>query len=348
MNLGKPQTPSSSQMRGKTFRRGPEPSGHCRVFVGNLHPAITENILKEFFTIAGPVHSCAVFHNDESHYGNVVFENPQSAIIAIGVLNGASLVGKTLIVSWTQPTNPQEDQTTSYYFVTVDEFLPEITGDVLYAYFSVYDSCVEATVILDENSRPMGTALVSFRSQQHACRAAHELNGTMLEGRQIICALFQFPASPGRAAHSENSHHFFELSTPELPVEPFHVEGEVLPDRHFNLILVSKLSPPVTQMHMWTFFNSLGAGTIESCNIVPEKNCGFVRYSSQYEAALAIIKGDYRMFFGAAKITCHWTEWPNKIHHMCSPVPPELTAMLASARVRAHRLLKAHLRISGH
>ncbi|XP_051148465.1 oligouridylate-binding protein 1A-like [Andrographis paniculata] len=348
MNLGEPKILSSSEMRGKTFSRGPEPSGHCRVFVGNLHPAITENILKEFFTIAGPVHSCAVFHNDESHYGNVVFENPQSAIIAIGVLNGASLLARILIVSWPQPTNPPEGQTTRYYFVTVGELVPEITGDVLYAYFSVYDSCVEAKVLMDANSQPLGAALVSFRSQQHACRAAHELNGTMLEGRQIICALFQFPAAPGNAAHSQNLNHFSELSTPELPVEPFHVEGEVLPDPHFNLSFVSKLVPLVTQMHMWTFFNSLGAGTIESCNIVPEKNCGFVRYSSQYEAALAIIKGKYKRFFSATRITCHWTELPTKIYHMCSPVPPELTAMLASARVRAHRLLKAHLRQAGH
>ncbi|XP_051148464.1 oligouridylate-binding protein 1-like [Andrographis paniculata] len=346
MDLEDLQVPTFSQTTRQNFLSGSDPSRHCRVVVGNLHPALTESGLKEFFTIAGPVKRCNVIHNDKSH-GYVVFENHQSAIIAIGVLNGASLLGKSLIVSWPQPTNPQEGQTTSYYYVTVGELMPEITGDVLYAYFSVYDSCVEAKVLMDANSQPLGAALVSFRSQQHAYRAAHELNGTLLEGRQILCALDQSTAAPCSAAHSYNIHHFSGLSSPELPVTPFNVEDEEQMDPQFSLIHVSKLNPGVTEKLLWTFFNDLGAGMIESCQVVQGMNCAFVRYSSQYEAAVAILKGCCGRFFGAT-IKCQWFERPTPTLRRRGLVPPELTAMLASARVRAHRLLKAHLRQAGH
>ncbi|XP_051148638.1 oligouridylate-binding protein 1-like [Andrographis paniculata] len=297
---------------------GPNPREHCSnsdcntdcrhlIFfiigsiVDNLHPSVTEANLRDCFIIAGPVYRCNIIHNYERHYGHVVFRNRQSAIIAIGVLNGISLFEMPLVISWPNPRGRQEDQTSLQRWTT---------DHVVYAYFSVYDSCV----------------------QEHSYRAAHELNGSMLNGGPIRCFL---DGSSAGIAPVTNSLQSLELSLPTPPELQYGIGEEIHPQ--FANICVYNLAPSVTKLCLRRTFNNLNAGTIEHLQLDPGRGLGYVRYTSQYEAALRF------RWETAQNYTCEWSVRPTPIDSSAIRLPPELAPGLASARVVAHCRLKAQV-----
>ncbi|XP_051149387.1 oligouridylate-binding protein 1-like [Andrographis paniculata] len=341
-----PSTRSYSELATVNFLHGPDPSAHCRVFVGNLHPLVTEYYLQDLFSIAGPVYRCDVIHDNELHYGFVVFTNRQSSIIAVGLLNGYRLFRMPLLVGWPHPRDWREDKTIAYFYVYVRGLQPWTTDEVLYAYFSVFDSCVEAKVMLDEKSQSMGYGFVSYRGYQHSYRAATELDGKLLEGSLIRCSMHGSSKELDLPPRLYKTRRFAGPSTIRLPEFPFHFDNEARVDPQYSNIYVFDLPPGISEKIMRNFFEELKAGKIEHLRMVPGKSHGFVTYSSQYEAAVAILKAD-GAFLNGKYIKCTWGERPTPINDLLVPVPPELTPMVAYTRVRSHRVLKGILR-DGH
>ncbi|RVW43987.1 Oligouridylate-binding protein 1 [Vitis vinifera] len=124
-------------------------SSTCRsVYVGNIHPQVTEPLLQE------------------SSYGFVDYFDRRSAALSIVTLNGRHL--------------------SLQYFV--GDLSPEVTDATLFACFSVYPSCSDARVMWDQKTgRSRGFGFVSFRNQQEAQSAINDLNGRWLGSRQIRC-----------------------------------------------------------------------------------------------------------------------------------------------------------------
>ncbi|KAK9277333.1 hypothetical protein L1049_006874 [Liquidambar formosana] len=161
-------------------------SSTCRsVYVGNIHPQVTEPLLQEVFSSTGPLEGCKLIQKEKSSYGFVDYFDRGSAALSIVTLNGRHLFGQPIKVNWAYASSQRED-TSGHFNIFVGDLSPEVTDATLFACFSVYPSCSDARVMWDQKTeRSRGFGFVSFQSQQDAQSAINDLNGKWLGSRQI-------------------------------------------------------------------------------------------------------------------------------------------------------------------
>ncbi|KAE8718842.1 Oligouridylate-binding protein 1A [Hibiscus syriacus] len=149
----------------------------CRsVYVGNIHPQVSEPLLQEVFSSTGPIEGCKLIKKDKSSYGFVDYFDRRSASLAIVTLNGRHLFGQPIKVNWAYASSQRED-TSGHHNIFVGDLSPEVTDATLFACFSVYSSCSDARVMWDQKTgRSRGFGFVSFRNQQDAQSAINDLN----------------------------------------------------------------------------------------------------------------------------------------------------------------------------
>lgn len=75
------------------------------LYVGNLDPRVTEVLLGQIFTVAGPVTEVKLIKDKanpimSSGYGFVTFFEPASAAYALSTLNGKKLLGNDMKVAF--------------------------------------------------------------------------------------------------------------------------------------------------------------------------------------------------------------------------------------------------------
>ncbi|KAB2077204.1 hypothetical protein ERO13_A06G078500v2 [Gossypium hirsutum] len=272
----------------------------CRsVYVGNIHPYVTEPLLQEVFLSTGPIEGCKLIKKDKSSYGFVDYFDRRSAALAIVTLNGRHLFGQPIKVNWAYASNQRED-TSGHHNIFVGDLSPEVTDATLFACFSVYSSCSDARVMWDQKTgRSKGFGFVSFRNQQEAQSAINDFNGKWLGSRQIRCNC------AAKGATSNNDKSGLDAKGVVEPTNGTSEEGQEktnddAPENNpqYTTVYVGNLAPEVTSVDLHRLFHTLGAGTIEDVRVQRDKGFGFVRYSLHTEAALAIQMGNARILCG--------------------------------------------------
>ncbi|KAL6507125.1 ubiquitin-specific protease ubp1 [Orobanche hederae] len=307
-------------------------SSTCRsVYVGNIHPQVTQPLLQEVFSSTGPLEGCKLIRKDKSSYGFVDYFDRRSAAFAIVTLNGRHLFGQPIKVNWAYTSSQRED-TSTHFNIFVGDLSPEITDATLHACFSVYPSCSDAKVMWDQKTgRSRGFGFVSYRSQQDAQCAINDLNGKWLGSRQIRCNwATKGAAGQGDDQQNSDSRNIVELTngTSDFIAEDGQEKrNDDAPENNsqYTTVYVGNLAPEVTSVDLHHHFHSLGAGTIEDVRIQRDKGFGFVRYSSHAEAALAIQLGNSRLFYGK-QIKCLWGSKPTPPGTSSGPLPPPVMA----------------------
>nr|KJB06857.1 hypothetical protein B456_001G016600 [Gossypium raimondii] len=186
-------------------------SATCRsVYVGNIHPQVSEPLLQEVFLSTGPIEGCKLIKKDKSSYGFVHYFDRGSAALAIVTLNGRHLFGQPIKVNWAYASSQRED-TSTHHNIFVGDLSPEVTDATLFACFSVYSSCSDARVMWDQKTgRSRGFGFVSFRNQQDAQSAINDLNGKWLGSRQIRCNW----AAKGATSNDDNAKSIVDSNGP--------------------------------------------------------------------------------------------------------------------------------------
>ncbi|TYI22293.1 hypothetical protein ES332_A06G093200v1 [Gossypium tomentosum] len=299
----------------------------CRsVYVGNIHPYVTERLLQEVFLSTGPIEGCKLIKKDKSSYGFVDYFDRRSAALAIVTLNGRHLFGQPIKVNWAYASNQRED-TSGHHNIFVGDLSPEVTDATLFACFSVYSSCSDARVMWDQKTgRSKGFGFVSFRNQQEAQSAINDFNGKWLGSRQIRCNC----AAKGATSNDDKSG--LDAKGVVEPTNGTSEEGQEktnddAPENNpqYTTVYVGNLAPEVTSVDLHRLFHTLGAGTIEDVRVQRDKGFGFVRYSLHTEAALAIQMGNARILCGKP-IKCSWGSKPTAPGTSSAPLPPPAAA----------------------
>jgi len=302
-------------------------SSTCRsVYVGNIHPNVTEPVLQEVFATAGPLEGCKLIRKDKSSYGFVDYFDRRSAAVAIVTLNGRLLSGQPIKVNWAYASSQRED-TSAHFNVFVGDLSPEVTDATLFACFSVYPSCSDARVMWDQKTgRSRGFGFVSFRNQLEAQGAINDLNGKWLGSRQIRCNWAAKGATNNDEKQSVDSKSVVEL-TSGTSDDGQEKTNDDAPENNpqYTTVYVGNLAPEVTSVDLHRHFHALGAGTIEDIRVQRDKGFGFVRYSTHAEAALAIQIGNTRFLCGKP-IKCSWGSKPTPPGTSSNPLPPPAAA----------------------
>ncbi|KAK4428795.1 Oligouridylate-binding protein 1 [Sesamum alatum] len=301
-------------------------SSTCRsVYVGNIHPQVTEPLLQEVFSSTGPLEGCKLIRKEKSSYGFVDYFDRRSAALAIVTLNGRHLFGQPIKVNWAYASAQRED-TSNHFNIFVGDLSPEVTDSTLFACFSVYPTCSDARVMWDQKTgRSRGFGFVSFRSQQDAQSAINDLTGKWLGSRQIRCNW----ATKGAGSddqQSSDSKNIVEL-TNGTSEEGQEKRNEDAPENNpqYTTVYVGNLAPEVTSVDLHRHFHALGVGVIEDVRIQRDKGFGFVRYSTHAEAARAIQMGNARILFGKP-VKCSWGNKPTPPGTSSAPLPPPAAA----------------------
>ncbi|KAL2338804.1 hypothetical protein Fmac_013250 [Flemingia macrophylla] len=288
-------------------------SSTCRsVYVGNIHPQVTDALLQELFSTAGALEGCKLIRKEKSSYGFVDYYDRSSAAFAIVTLNGRNIFGQPIKVNWAYASSQRED-TSGHFNIFVGDLSPEVTDATLYACFSVYPSCSDARVMWDQKtgrSRGFG-----FEAQS----AINDLTGKWLGSRQIRCNWATKGANANDDKQSSDSKSVVEL-TNGTSEEGQETTNDDAPEKNPQYTTVY-----VTSVDLHHHFHSLGAGTIEDVRVQRDKGFGFVRYTTHAEAALAIQMGNARILFGKP-IKCSWGSKPTPPGTASTPLPPPTSA----------------------
>ncbi|KDO73847.1 hypothetical protein CISIN_1g014839mg [Citrus sinensis] len=299
----------------------------CRsVYVGNIHPQVTNALLQEVFSSTGPLEGCKLIKKDKSSYGFVDYFDRRSAALAIVTLNGRHIFGQPIKVNWAYASSQRED-TSGHFNVFVGDLSPEVTDATLFACFSVFPTCSDARVMWDQKTgRSRGFGFVSFRNQEDAQSAINDLNGKWLGNRQIRCNWAAKGATSGDEKQSSDSKSVVELTngiSVLFAEDGQEKSNEDAPENNpqYTTVYVGNLSSEVTSVDLHRHFHALCVGTIEDVRVQRDKGFGFVRYSTHPEAALAIQMGNARILCGKP-IKCSWGSKPTPPGTSSTPLPP--------------------------
>ncbi|XP_010531020.1 PREDICTED: splicing factor 3B subunit 4-like [Tarenaya hassleriana] len=218
------------------------------VYVGNLDPQVSEELLWELFVQAGPVVNVYVpkdrVTNLHQGYGFVEFRSEDDADYAIKVLNMIKLYGKPIRVNKASQDKKSLDVGANLFIGNLD---PDVDEKLLYDTFSAFGVIVANPKIMRDpdtgNSRGFG--FISYDSFEASDAAIEAMNGQYLCNRQITVSYAYkkdtkgerhgTPAERLLAANNPNSqksrpHTLFASGPPTLANAP---RPNALPPRPF-------------------------------------------------------------------------------------------------------------------
>ncbi|XP_064229522.1 polyadenylate-binding protein 1-like isoform X1 [Aotus nancymaae] len=162
------------------------------LYVGDLHPDVTEAMLYEKFIPAGPILSIRVCRDvlsrRSSGYAYVNFQHPKDAERALHTMNFDVLKGKSVRIMWSQRDPSLRRSGVGNIFVK--NLDGSIGTKALYDTMSVFGNILSCKVVCDENGSK-GYGFVHFETQEAAERAIEQMNGLLLNGQKVFVGRFK-------------------------------------------------------------------------------------------------------------------------------------------------------------
>ncbi|CAL9731401.1 nuclear and cytoplasmic polyadenylated RNA-binding protein Pub1p [Monosporozyma unispora] len=158
------------------------------LYVGNLDKSITEDVLKQYFQVAGQVVDVKVMVDKKSNYVNYAFVEylkSHDASVALQTLNGIQIENNKIKINKAfQSQQSTSDENTFNLFI--GDLNIDIDDESLSASFKDFPSYIQAHVMWDmQTGRSRGYGFVSFADQEQAQLAMDAMQGKELNGRPI-------------------------------------------------------------------------------------------------------------------------------------------------------------------
>uniref|UniRef100_A0A2K6ESY4 Polyadenylate-binding protein n=1 Tax=Propithecus coquereli TaxID=379532 RepID=A0A2K6ESY4_PROCO len=162
------------------------------LYVGDLHPDVTEAMLYEKFSPVGPILSIRVCRDVVTRrslgYGYVNFQQPADAERALDTMNFDVIKGKPVRIMWSQRDPSLHKSGVGNIFIkNLDR---SIDNKALYDTFSAFGNVLSCKVVCDENGSK-GYGFVHFETQEAAERAIEKMNGMLLIDRKVFVGRFK-------------------------------------------------------------------------------------------------------------------------------------------------------------
>lgn len=162
------------------------------LYVGDLAPEVTEAILFEKFSTAGPVLSIRVCRDIITRrslgYAYVNYQNSPDAERAIDTLNFERLGGRPIRIMWSQRDPSLRRSGLGNIFIkNLDR---SVDNKIMFDTFSVFGNILSCKVSYDDKSQSNGYGFVHYDTEEAATSAIENLNGKIVNSKKIFVGKF--------------------------------------------------------------------------------------------------------------------------------------------------------------
>ncbi|XP_024986890.1 polyadenylate-binding protein 7-like [Cynara cardunculus var. scolymus] len=193
----------------KSDRLLPSPDAkYTNLYIKNLDLDITEDVLKQKFSVFGNIVSLVIVQDDNGvskGFGFVNFENPDDAKKATEAMNGLNLGAKVLYVGRAQKKSEREqilrrqfeewrkEQISKYQGsnVYVKNINDNVTENELRECFSQCGTITSAKLMINDKGMSKGFGFVCFSTPEEANKAVNTFHGYMFHGKPLYVAIAQ-------------------------------------------------------------------------------------------------------------------------------------------------------------
>uniref|UniRef100_A0A7N0TVS6 Polyadenylate-binding protein n=1 Tax=Kalanchoe fedtschenkoi TaxID=63787 RepID=A0A7N0TVS6_KALFE len=162
------------------------------MYVGDLEPNVTDSQLYDMFSQMGQVVSVRVCRDLASRrslgYGYVNYSNPQDAARALEHLNFTPLNGKPIRIMYSH--RDPSIRRTGAGNIFIKNLDKAIDHKALLDTFSAFGNVLSCKVATDMAGQSKGYGFVQFDNEESAQKAIEQLNGMLLNDKQVYVAPF--------------------------------------------------------------------------------------------------------------------------------------------------------------
>lgn len=168
------------------------PFQSASLYVGDLHPEITENVLFDLFNRVGPVASIRVCRDSITRrslgYAYVNFHNVQDAERALDTMNFSDITGRPCRIMWSQ--RDPSLRKTGLGNVFVRNLAASVDHKGLYDTFSVFGNILSCKVAQDDKGNSKRYGYVHFETAEAAIDAIQKLDGMFIDDVKVSVSHF--------------------------------------------------------------------------------------------------------------------------------------------------------------
>ncbi|XP_016108028.1 polyadenylate-binding protein 1-like isoform X1 [Sinocyclocheilus grahami] len=239
------------------------------LYVGDLHPDVTEAMLYQKFSPAGQIMSIRVCRDVITRrslgYAYINFQQPADAECALDTMNYEVIKGRPIRIMWSQRDPGLRKSGVGNIFIkNMDE---SIDNKALYDTFSAFGNILSCKVVCDENGSK-GYGFVHFETQEAANRAIETMNGMLLNDRKVICSFVG---------------HFKSRKEREAALGAKAME--------FTNVYIKNFGEDIDSEKLKGIFSEFGK-TLSVCVMTDERGCsrgfGFVNFENHGDARRAV------------------------------------------------------------
>ncbi|XP_005392517.1 PREDICTED: polyadenylate-binding protein 1-like isoform X4 [Chinchilla lanigera] len=162
------------------------------LYVGDLHPDVTEAMLYETFSPVGPILSIRVCRDVATRrslgYAYINFQQPADAERALDTMNFEVIKGQPIRIMWSQRDPGLRKSGVGNVFIKNLE--DSIDSKALYDTFSTFGNILSCKVACNEHGS-RGFGFVHFETNEAAQQAISTMNGMLLNDRKVFVGHFK-------------------------------------------------------------------------------------------------------------------------------------------------------------